>query len=151
KVFPKAVCPVKQMEDAGYRENWVTYGTGWYAAKELTVLPGRSVTIKDGAAYGLIVTQGHGTFGKHAVSAPTMIRFGQMTEDELFVTADKARQAVRIQNASASDPPPRCTQHDPQRAAPPGYLETCRSRQSRRRATAKEEVAGMGATYNFPK
>jgi hypothetical protein len=33
-----------------------------------------------------------------------MIRFGQMTEDELFVTADAARQGVRIQNASASDP-----------------------------------------------
>jgi len=104
KVFPKPVCQVAQMEDAGYRENWVTYGTGWYSAKELTVLPGRSVTIKDGAAYGLIVTQGHGEFGKHAISAPTMIRFGQMTEDELFVTADAARQGVRILNASDSDP-----------------------------------------------
>ena len=104
KVFPKPVCPVAQMEEAGYRENWVTYGTGWYSAKELTVLPGRTVTIKDSAAYGLIVTQGHGTFGKHAVSAPTMIRFGQMTEDELFVTADAARKGVRIQNGSASDP-----------------------------------------------
>src|SRR5690242_15850730 len=47
KVFPKPVAPVAQMESAGYRENWVTYGTGWYSAKELTVLPGRTVTIKD--------------------------------------------------------------------------------------------------------
>lgn len=62
------------------------------------------MTIQDAAAYGLIVTQGHGMFGKHAVSAPTMIRFGQMTEDELFVTADAARQGIAIQNASVSDP-----------------------------------------------
>ena len=104
KVFPKPVCHLARMEEAGYLENWVTYGTAWYSAKELTVLPGRTVTIKDAAAYGLIVTQGHGTFGKHAVSAPTMIRFGQMTEDELFVTADAAREGVRVKNGSAADP-----------------------------------------------
>jgi hypothetical protein len=62
------------------------------------------VTIRDSAAYGLILTQGHGTFGKHAVSTPAMIRFGQMTEDELFVTAETARQGVRIQNLSDTDP-----------------------------------------------
>jgi hypothetical protein len=104
KVFARPVCPVPQMESAGYRENWVTYGTGSYSAKELTVLPGRTVRISDAAGYGLIVTQGHGTFGKHKISAPTMIRFGQMTEDELFVTAEAAREGVQIGNASASDP-----------------------------------------------
>lgn len=104
KTFPKPVKAVAEMESAGYRENWVTYGTGYYSAKELTVLPKRSVTIKDAAAYGLIVTQGHGTFGKHGISAPTMIRFGQMSEDELFVTADAAKQGVKIENPSGSDP-----------------------------------------------
>ncbi len=104
KVFPKPVCPVAHMESSGYRESWVTYGTTWYSAKELTVLPGQTVTIKDSAAYGLIVTQGHGTYAKHPISAPTMIRFGQMTEDELFVTAGVAQEGVQIRNASASDP-----------------------------------------------
>lgn len=104
KRFPKPVREVKAMEADGYRELWVTYGTRYYSAKELTVLPGRSVTIKDGAAYGLIVTQGHGQFGPHGVSAPTMLRFGQMSEDELFVTAAAAAQGVRIQNPSPSDP-----------------------------------------------
>jgi hypothetical protein len=33
-----------------------------------------------------------------------MIRFGQMTEDELFVTAAAATQGVAITNRSASDP-----------------------------------------------
>ena len=68
------------------------------------MLPKRTVTIKDSAAYGIIVTQGHGRFGKLPVSTPAMIRFGQMTEDELFVTADAAREGVTIENRSESDP-----------------------------------------------
>jgi hypothetical protein len=101
---PKPVTPFAQTEPEGYREQWITYGTGWYSAKELTVLPKRSVTIKDGAAYGLILTQGYGTIGKLAVSTPAMIRFGQMTEDELFVTADAAKAGVKIENRSETDP-----------------------------------------------
>lgn len=104
KTFPKPVKAVAEMESSGYRENWVTYGTVFYSAKELTVLPKRTVTIKDAAAYGMIVTQGHGTLGKHGVSAPTMIRFGQLTEDEFFVTAEAAKAGVRIENPSESDP-----------------------------------------------
>lgn len=104
KVFPKPVRPQAEMEAEGYRELWITYGTGYYSAKELTVMPGRSVTIQDSEAYGALVSQGHGTFGKHTVSAPTMIRFGEMTQDELFVTAGTARQGVRIQNRSDADP-----------------------------------------------
>ena len=33
-----------------------------------------------------------------------MIRFGQMTEDELFVTESAALQGVKIENLSATDP-----------------------------------------------
>ena len=33
-----------------------------------------------------------------------MIRFGEMTEDELFVTADAAKEGISIENTSASDP-----------------------------------------------
>jgi hypothetical protein len=102
--FPKPVRPFAETEGEGYREQWITYGTAWYSAKELTVLPRRSVTIKDSAAYGLILTQGYGTFGKLPVSTPAMIRFGQMTEDELFVTADTARAGVRIENRSETEP-----------------------------------------------
>jgi hypothetical protein len=104
KTFPQPVRPVQEMESAGYRENWITYGTGHYSAKELTVFPKRDVIVKDAAAYGMIVVQGHGTFGKHGVSAPTMIRFGQLTEDEFFVTADAAKNGVRIENPSETDP-----------------------------------------------
>ena len=104
KVFPRLVRPFAESEADGYREQWVCYGTQWYSAKELTLLPGRTVTIKDSAAYGLIVVQGEGTLGTHHVGAPTMIRFGEMTQDELFVSADAARDGVRIENRSGSDP-----------------------------------------------
>src|SRR5580693_6354200 len=104
KVFPKLVRAREEMNECGYSEQWVTYGTGWYSAKELTVFPGRTAQLTDAAAYGLIVTQGHGLFGSLTISAPTMIRFGEMTEDELFVSADAAQQGVRIENKSAADP-----------------------------------------------
>ena len=68
------------------------------------MLPGRTVTVKDPAAYGVILTQGHGTVGKTPVSTPSMIRFGQLTEDEIFVTAAAAAQGVVIHNPSMVDP-----------------------------------------------
>lgn len=104
KTHPKPVHPIEEMEEAGYRENWITYGTAYYSAKELTVLPRRTITITDAAAYGLILTQGHGTFGKMQVATPSMIRFGDLTEDELFVTADAAKAGIQIENPSTTDP-----------------------------------------------
>src|SRR5438034_10187576 len=104
RTFPCPVRPFVESEADGYREQWVCYGTRHYSAKELTVLPKRTVTIADAAAYGLIVVQGHGTFGRQAVSAPAMIRYGQMTEDELFVTESAALAGVRIENPSETDP-----------------------------------------------
>jgi hypothetical protein len=104
KVFPKPVRTFADTEAEGYREQWVTYGTEHYSAKELTVLPKRESVIVDAAAYGLILTQGHGKIGDHFVSTPSMIRFGAMTEDELFVSADAARQGVAIENLSETEP-----------------------------------------------
>jgi len=104
KVYPKPVRDFAQTEPDGYRELWVTYGTRYYSAKELTVQPKRKTTIKDAAAYGLILTQGYGTVGQHSVSTPSMIRYGAMTEDELFVTADAAKRGVEIENLSETEP-----------------------------------------------
>lgn len=104
KTHPVPVHPVEEMEEDGYREMWITYGTGFYSAKELTVLPGRAVTVNDAAAYGLILTQGYGTLHGTPVSTPSMIRFGDLTEDELFVTAAAAAEGVRIVNGSKTDP-----------------------------------------------
>jgi hypothetical protein len=101
---PIAVGNDEEMADAGYSEVWITYGTRHYSAKELTVLPGRTVTVKDGAAYGLIVVEGIGIMGKLEIETPAMIRFGQMTKDELFVTACAAQKGITIFNRSATQP-----------------------------------------------
>ncbi|MCX7668305.1 MAG: hypothetical protein N2Z84_05190, partial [Atribacterota bacterium] len=97
---PKPVKPVEEMREAGYEEYVVVYHSEYFSAKELTVFPGRSVTIKEDAAYGLIVVQGHGRFGVLDIETPTLIRFGEMTKDELFVTVEAARNGVTIANES---------------------------------------------------
>jgi hypothetical protein len=100
---PKAVRPEAEMNEAGYSEKWVSYSTEYYSAKELTVFPGRTVLIKDAAAYGAILTQGHGAVGRIDVETPSLIRFGEMTKDEFFVTACAAQQGVSIANRSDSE------------------------------------------------
>jgi hypothetical protein len=104
KVFPLPVRDEGAMAEEGYREVWVTYGRPWYSAKELTVMPGRSVVIRDAAAYGMILTQGCGQVGVHEAETPTLIRFGQMTRDEFFVTRAAAEAGVRITNRSGWEP-----------------------------------------------
>jgi hypothetical protein len=91
------------MAEAGYSEKWIVWSTPHYSAKELTVLPGHKVTIRDDAAYGLILTSGYGRIGVHEVETPSLIRYGQMTSDELFVTADAASNGVIIHNTSATE------------------------------------------------
>ncbi|MGQ9850070.1 MAG: hypothetical protein ACUVSU_08490 [Aggregatilineaceae bacterium] len=92
------------MKREGYLDEWIVYGSEWFSAKRLTVLPGRTVTIKDPVAYGLICVQGYGRFGPHPISSPAMIRFGQMTEDEFFVTIKAAQAGVKITNLSTTEP-----------------------------------------------
>ena len=67
-------------------------------------LPGRSALIRDAVAYGAILTQGVGSVGSLEVETPSLIRYGQMTSDEFFVTAPAAQEGVRIVNRSASEP-----------------------------------------------
>jgi hypothetical protein len=97
---PAPVTALEQMRDEGYAENWVVYSTPFYSAKELTIFPGKTVLIRDAAAYGLIVVQGYGIFGKHEIETPTSIRFGEMTKDELFVSVRAAEEGIRIINRS---------------------------------------------------
>jgi hypothetical protein len=93
--------PAGEMD--GFVENWVCYKTEAFSAKELTVRPGRTVTIRDSAAYGMYVIQGHGTFGGRPVETPALIRFGQLTDDEFFVSEERAREGVEIVNPSRCD------------------------------------------------
>lgn len=101
---PKPVNDLEAMRAEGYEEKWICYLSKDFSAKELTVLPGATVTIKDGGAYGLYVIQGHGTMGVWDIESPALIRYGQLTHDEYFVSEDAAKAGVTITNPSKSDP-----------------------------------------------
>lgn len=101
---PKPVKAVEEMKAEGYIENWVCYLSDAFSAKELTVFPGQTVTIKDNAAYGLIMMQGRGKMGVWEIETPALIRYGQLTNDEFFVSEAAATQGVTITNASTTDP-----------------------------------------------
>jgi hypothetical protein len=92
----------------GYVDRWIVYGTVYgqqkFSARELTVEPGARCSIKDAGAYGLVVTQGHGRIGKLDVDCPALIRFGQMTQDEVFVSHEAATAGVTFENHSKTDP-----------------------------------------------
>ncbi len=100
---PTPVRDANEMAEAGYAENWVVYSTGDYSAKELTVFPKRSVVLRDAAAYGAIVVQGIGSVGAMDVETPSLIRFGEMTKDELFISAAAAKEGVRVTNRSDTE------------------------------------------------
>jgi len=101
---PANVRKLEDMQADGYEERWICYGVDEFSAKELTILPGRTVTIRDGGAYGLIVLQGHGKMGVWDIETPSLIRYGQLTYDEFFVSAATAAEGVQITNPSKSDP-----------------------------------------------
>jgi hypothetical protein len=87
---------------AGFVDKWIVYGKvngeQLFTAKELTVEPGAKVTIKDKGAYGLVAVQGNGTINKLPLSTPAMIEYGELTEDEYFVTFGAATGGVVFAN-----------------------------------------------------
>ncbi len=97
---PKPVRPPAEMQ----AENWICYRSADFSAKQLTLSPGHSIVMKDAAAYGFILLQGHGTCGPWQIEAPTLIRFGALTNDEFFVTEQAGRAGIRIANTSQSEP-----------------------------------------------
>ena len=100
---PKPVKPLREMREEGYEEYWIAYNSDYFYAKELTILPKRTMIITEDAAYGAIVIQGHGKFGALDIESPAMIRFGELTNDEIFVTMEAAREGIVITNESDKD------------------------------------------------
>jgi hypothetical protein len=87
-----------------YVEKWIVYKSEMFSAKELTVAPGETAIITDTDAYGVIVVQGQGSLGVHHAAAATLIRFGELTDDEFFVSEPAALAGVRVHNRSATEP-----------------------------------------------
>ena len=103
-MLPIPVRPLEEMNQDGYIENWVCYKSDAFSAKELTILPDTTATIRDAAAYGIIMMQGHGIMGVWDIETPALIRFGQLTQDEYFVSEQAAGEGVKITNQSRTDP-----------------------------------------------
>ncbi len=101
---PKPVRPIEEMEKEGFIEEWICYKCPTVCAKRLTILPGATVTIRDSAAYGFITIQGHGKCSVWNIESPAMIRFGQLTNDEFFVSVEAAQAGVTFTNPSDCDP-----------------------------------------------
>ena len=98
---PPVPCP---HSDEAHTEKWVVYANDYIAAKELTVMPGQTVVVKDPVAYGCIMIQGHGRFGAYEAEAAIMLRIGQLSADEYFVSETAATEGVTIVNESRWEP-----------------------------------------------
>lgn len=96
--------PVVVRETEDFIEKKVVYGNDYLYATELTVFPGHTATIQDETAYGCILTQGYGKLGQHTCAAASMLRYGQFSEDEFFVSGAAAQNGVKIENRSAYEP-----------------------------------------------
>jgi hypothetical protein len=97
--------PITADEGEGWIDRWVVYGKvdgqQLFSSKELTLAPGATCTLKDPGASSWITVQGSGTLGKLNLQTPVMIRFGEWTEDEVFITQHAAEKGVQVTNTGA--------------------------------------------------
>ncbi len=100
--------PVSDTRSEGFVDRWIVYGDidkeQRFSAKELTVEPGAKCTIIDNGAYGLITVQGKGRMNKLVLDCPKLIRFHELTEDEVFCTEKAAKEGVVFENTSEVEP-----------------------------------------------
>lgn len=96
--------PKMKSESEDAVEKWVAYANDWVAAKEITVLPGKEYVLTDQACYCALVVQGHGAFGTFECEAPELVRYGDITGDEYFVSEQAAKKGVKLKNTSTYQP-----------------------------------------------
>jgi len=103
KKYFRAPIPLEKTQD-DCSEKWIAYGNEFIAAKEVTVEPGACVTLKDSACYGCILIQGFGAFGAYPCETAVMLRFGEPSGDEFFVSESAARSGIIVENHSMYEP-----------------------------------------------
>jgi len=100
--------PVADTAEEGWVDKWIVYGrvkgAQYFSAKELTLQPGVKCKAKDKGAYGMQVIQGEGRMNKLQLNCPKLIGFHDLTEDEVFCTAETAKAGVTFENTSATEP-----------------------------------------------
>ncbi|MBV8141927.1 MAG: hypothetical protein JOZ60_07780 [Verrucomicrobia bacterium] len=96
--------PVAHTSSEEYMDRWIVYGKvngeQLFTAKELTLEPGTKCTVRDNGAYGLTVVQGSGKMNNLGLDCPKLIRFAELTEDEVFCTEPAAKAGVVFENTS---------------------------------------------------
>ncbi len=85
------------IEDLAYRSSVL-------GAERISLAPGSSVKLTSSYAYGMILLQGVGTINNQPLETPTLIRYGQTTYDEYFVSMKAAKDGVIIANTLKSQP-----------------------------------------------
>ena len=96
--------PIRDDERSGdgFEDLWIVYGTvdgqQLFSAKELTIQPGAKCTLQDPGASSWITVQGRGRMGSLDLQTPAMIRFGENTTDEVFISAVAANAGVEVEN-----------------------------------------------------
>ena len=63
--------------------------------------PGAKCVVKDPGASGWITVQGKGRIGKLNLQTPALIRFGQETEDEVFISYEAATEGYTVENTGS--------------------------------------------------
>ena len=96
--------PITIWENKQGKEEWICYKCPLVSAKRLTINPGETVVVSDMAAYGFILIEGYGKFGSWDISTPTLIHYGELTNDEFFVTESAAKKGIKITNTSSTEP-----------------------------------------------
>ena len=100
--------PKVDTQDEKHVDKWIVYGNidgdQFFTAKELTVYPGQTVTVKDNGASGVITVQGQGKANKLAINSPKMIGFTELTDDEFYITEPAAKAGVTYVNTSPTEP-----------------------------------------------
>ncbi len=97
--------PIVADQGDGWIDRWIVYGRvngkQLFSAKELTLQPGAACTLQDPGASGWVTVSGTGTIGKLHLQTPTLIRFGELTEDEVFISHTAATQGTKITNTGS--------------------------------------------------
>jgi len=97
--------PIVDTQDDAHFDKWIVYGKvageQLFSAKELTVKPGGKVTISDNGASSMTVVQGNGKLNGLTLDCPKLIRFHDLTMDEVFITAKAAEAGLTFENTSA--------------------------------------------------
>jgi len=99
--------PVSDTTTEGWVDRWIVYGRVrgelLFSARELTVDPGVSLTLTDPSASSTIVVQGTGAANGIELRSPSVIRFHEITHDEVFITEGAAHTGVTIENTSNTE------------------------------------------------